>query len=127
MFRILLIEDDALLQRMLQDLLKREGFETLTAGDGRTGTAKAAALKPDLVLLDVNLPDQDGFFVCTALKADPATRRIPVVMLTAEAQSLASRVKGLELGADDYLFKPISPAVLVSRIKSLLKSSTPRP
>lgn len=121
MYRILIIEDDPSVQDVLGQLLVRDGLEVLSAGDGAGGVRLAIAENPDLILLDVNLPDMDGFEVCTRLKAEPRTRHIPVVILTAEAREVGQRVRGLESGADDYLFKPISGKVLVARILSILK------
>lgn len=121
MHRLLAIDDDPMMQQILTATLQAEGFELLLSSDGRSGLAAAAAQKPDLVVLDVNLPDMTGMEVCRALKSGPATKHIPVIMLTGEAREVGNRVEGLDLGAEDYLFKPISPRLLVSRIKSLLK------
>lgn len=124
MYRILVIEDDPLVQRALRDVMRPEGFEVLLAADAKTGFEAAAADKPDLIVLDVNLPDRNGIEVCAELKSSAATRHIPVVVLTGEAREVSMKVAGLEAGAEDYLLKPVSPAVLVSRIRALLKSAT---
>ncbi|MFA6030491.1 MAG: response regulator [Elusimicrobiota bacterium] len=123
MYRILLIEDDPIIQSALQEVLRQEGFELLQAGDGARGLALAAAEKPDLVLLDIHLPDTTGFEVCRVLKSGGTTRHIPVVILSGQARETADRVSGLDLGADDYLLKPIASKVLVARIRALLRIS----
>ncbi|OGS48678.1 MAG: hypothetical protein A3J79_01245 [Elusimicrobia bacterium RIFOXYB2_FULL_62_6] len=121
MYRILAIDDDPMMQQVLKATLQPEGYEFLVSPDGKAGLLKAAADKPDLIILDVNLPDMTGMDVCRALKAGQATKHIPVIMLTGEAREVVNRVEGLDTGAEDYLFKPVSPRLLVSRIKSLLK------
>lgn len=121
MYRILAIEDDPIMQKVLRDILKPEGFEAIICPDAARGLERAQTDMPDLILLDVNLPDKSGFDVCRELKSDPRTRHIPVLMLTGEAREVAQRVEGLDLGAEDYLFKPLSPKVLVSRVRSILK------
>lgn len=124
MYRILAVDDDPIMQQLLQATLQAEGYEFLLSQNGANVLPMAIAEKPDLIVLDVNLPDMSGMDVCRALKAEAKTRDIPVVMLTGEAREVVSRVEGLDLGAEDYLFKPISPRMLVSRIKSLLKLTT---
>jgi len=119
MKKILLIDDDKenlnLLARMLQPL-----FQPLTASSGREGIQLAVREQPDLVLLDVNMPEMDGFEVCTKLREQPATRNIPIIMLTT-VTGLDSRVKGLELGADDYIGKPFQSKELIARINARLR------
>lgn len=121
MDRILVVEDDAMMREVLSEHLKMAGFDVVTCADGATGVAQASQCGPDLVLLDVNLPDMLGHEVCRAIKADSRTRGVPVVMLTGEAREVELRVAGLDAGADDYLFKPIGGKVLVARVKSLLQ------
>ncbi len=121
MYRILAVEDDSTMVGMLGHLMRSEGFEFLARGDGKSGLEAAAKELPDLIILDVNLPDQLGHEVCRALKSNPKTSAIPVVMLTGESRALESRVQGLNLGAEDYLLKPVSPKVLLARIQSLIK------
>jgi len=123
MYRILAVDDDPIMQQILQATLQAEGYEFLLSQNGGNALPMAIAEKPDLIVLDVNLPDMNGMDVCRALKAEEKTKHIPVLMLTGEAREVASRVQGLDLGAEDYLFKPISPRMLVSRIRSLLKLS----
>lgn len=123
MYRILSVEDDNMMQQMLQAALVAAGYEFRLSPDGRNALPMAIAEKPDLILLDVNLPDATGIEVCRALKAEPRTRHIPVLMLTGEAREVVTRVEGLDVGAEDYMFKPISPRVLIARIASILKQT----
>lgn len=126
MYRITVIDDDAMMQGVLRQILTHGGYEVLLCSDGEKGLADVAADRPDLVLLDINLPDMDGHEVCRRLKADERVRHIPVVMLTGEARDLDSRVRGLDCGADDYMFKPVAPKLLLSRVASLLKHNNPK-
>lgn len=123
MYRILSVEDDPMTQKMLQAALVAAGYEFRFSPDGRGALPMALAEKPDLILLDVNLPDTTGIEVCRTLKAEPRTRHIPVLMLTGEAREVVTRVEGLDVGAEDYLFKPLSPRVLIARIGSILKQA----
>ncbi|MEI7529053.1 MAG: response regulator [Elusimicrobiota bacterium] len=123
MYRILSVEDDPMMQKLLQTALVAAGYEFRLSEDGRSALAAALSEKPDLILLDVNLPDMTGIEICRALKAEPKTRHIPVLMLTGEAREIVTRVEGLDVGAEDYMFKPISPRVLIARISSILKQA----
>ncbi len=124
MYRILAIEDDEIMQNILRDTIKPEGFEFLLGPTGQKGIDTARKEKPDMIILDINLPDMSGMDVCRNLKSDSTTRHIPVMMLSGQAWEVSSRVQGLELGAEDYLLKPISPRVLVTRIRAILEAST---
>lgn len=104
MAKILIIEDDAVLQKSLNDYLSSEGFATLCAADGEAGVQKAVAEKPDLILLDIILPKKDGYEVLQEVKANPETLHIPVVLLT-NLDGVADVEKALELGATTYLVK----------------------
>ncbi len=126
MYRIGLVEDDVLAQKMMLLALKAEGFECVLCPTGASALERLPKEKPDLILLDVNLPDIDGHEVCLRLKADALSRDIPIIMLTGEAREVPQRVRGLELGAEDYLFKPISPKVLIARIRAILQSTGTR-
>lgn len=118
---ILIVDDEPELVRPLEFAFKREGFETRTAHDGRTALARAAELpRPGLVLLDLMLPDISGTEVCRRLKADPRTRSIPVIMVTARGEEI-DRVVGFEVGADDYVVKPFSTRELVLRARAVLR------
>lgn len=124
MYRIQIIEDDPMLQKVLRSALKPEGFEVHVCADGASGLLAVAKDKPDLVLLDVNLPDTTGMDICRTIKAEERTKHIPIIMMTGEARDVAQKVQGLDLGAEEYLLKPFSVRVLVSRVKSILKIST---
>lgn len=121
---VLFVEDEKDVQELLRYNLEKEGFRVLLSASGEEGYETAKVRKPNLVILDLMLPGMDGFEVCRLLKADPATRAIPVMVLTAR-DSEADEVVGLELGASDYLRKPFSVQVLISRVKNLLRASGP--
>ena len=116
--RILVIDDIDANVRLLEAKLTADYYEVLTATDGVTGLAVAAGEQPDIILLDVMMPGLDGFQVCRRLKEDPATRHIPVVLITA-LDGRADRIAGLEAGADEFLTKPIDDVILFARVKSL--------
>ncbi|MHB2026318.1 MAG: response regulator transcription factor [Elusimicrobiota bacterium] len=123
MYRILVVEDDEILRQTFRDVLKADGFETFLCSDGGSALREVGSYRPDLIMLDVSLPDMTGFDVCRKLKQDPQARAIPVIILTGHARAVIERVQGLDVGAEDYLFKPVSPRILVARIKSILKVS----
>ena len=114
---ILVVEDEPKIARQARDYLVKSGFRVLIAGDGRTALEIARAERPDLVVLDLNLPGIDGLDVCRALRR---TSDVPIIMLTARVE-LEDRLIGLELGADDYITKPFSPRELVARVRVLLR------
>lgn len=118
---ILIVDDIATSRIVLKVKLSVACYETLQAADGATALAVARRALPDLILLDVMLPDLSGIEVCRRLKADPATAGIPVVMVTA-SQSAAARMEALRAGADDFLSKPIDETMLMARIRSLLRA-----
>ncbi|MFA6543160.1 MAG: response regulator, partial [Limisphaerales bacterium] len=120
MAKILVVDDEPDAVELVEFNLKKAGFEVLMAADGAEALKKARAALPDLIVLDVMLPEVDGLEVCKLLRRDAATAGIPVIMLTAKAAEI-DRVLGLELGADDYVTKPFSPRELVLRIKGLLR------
>ena len=119
MKKILIVDDDQENLSVLADMLRVE-FQPLTAMNGREGIVTAVREQPDLILLDVNMPEMDGFEVCKRLREQPGTRQIPIIMLTT-ASSLDSRVKGLDLGADDYITKPFQVRELVARIHARVR------
>ncbi len=121
MTRILVVEDEPGIAMPLEDDLKSEGYEVEVVGDGESATRRAREQSFDLILLDVMLPQKDGFDVCRELRR--ADRRTPIIMLTAKTQE-AEKVLGLELGADDYITKPYSPRELRARIKAALRRAT---
>src|SRR4051812_28647070 len=119
--RVLIIDDSDSIHALVRARLKDEPVELLNAADGTAGLELARAKMPDLILLDVDMPDPDGFEVCRRLKADAATRDIPVIFLTG-ASSTEQKLKGLELGAIDYIIKPFDPAELRARVKTSLRT-----
>src|SRR5258708_10209026 len=116
--RILVVDDVEVNVKLLGAKLASEYFDVLTAYDGAAALRLCAAEQPDLVLLDVMMPEMDGFEVCRQLKADPATSHIPVVMVTALSDA-ADRLTGLEAGADDFLTKPANDIALFPRARPL--------
>jgi DNA-binding response OmpR family regulator len=120
--RLLLIDDDARLTGMLSDYLRAAGFEVDVAGTLAQGRQALEARVPDLLVLDLMLPDGDGLDFCRTLRGDARLRRLPVLMLSARGEPM-DRILGLELGADDYLAKPFEPRELQARVKALLRRS----
>jgi two-component system, cell cycle response regulator len=118
--RILVVDDIEANIRLLEAKLSAEYYEVLSATDGVTALAMAAAEKPDIILLDVMMPGMDGFQVCRRLKEEPTTRHIPIVLITA-LDGRADRIAGLEAGADEFLTKPIDDVVLFARVRSLTR------
>jgi two-component system phosphate regulon response regulator PhoB len=122
MARILVVEDEADIRQVLVYNLGQAGHEVLTAERGADGLALAREHRPELVLLDLMLPDVSGLDICRTLKADAALRAVPVIMLTARSEEI-DRVVGFELGADDYIVKPFSVRELILRIQAVLRRS----
>jgi DNA-binding response OmpR family regulator len=120
---VLIVEDERdVVDLLTLNLRKAGGFIISTANDGASGLNKARTEKPALIILDLMLPKMTGLEVCKVLKTDPATRHIPIMMLTAKAEEI-DRIVGLEFGADDYVTKPFSPRELVLRVASVLRRS----
>jgi two-component system, OmpR family, alkaline phosphatase synthesis response regulator PhoP len=119
--KILVVDDDADLVEMVCFNLKKAGFAIGTAFNGVEALKKARSIMPDLILLDLMLPELDGFAVCEILRRDKTTASIQIVMLTALASELG-RLTGLGCGANDYMTKPFSPKDLVSRVQNILRS-----
>jgi two-component system, OmpR family, phosphate regulon response regulator OmpR len=119
---ILIIDDDTRLTAMLSEYLQNQGFATRASATGKDGLAEIARHPPAVILLDIMLPDTDGFDVCRKIRT---TSDIPIVMLTAKGEE-TDRIVGLEIGADDYLPKPFSPRELLARIKAVLRRSQGR-
>jgi DNA-binding response OmpR family regulator len=117
---ILVVDDRPHNAMLLCDLLAAEGYATIAASSGPEALARIASDAPQLVLLDVVMPGMDGYAVCRAIRNDPNTAVLPVVMVTAQ-EPAEERVKGLEAGADDFLAKPINPPELLARVRSLLR------
>ena len=126
MFTLLFIEDDEAIRTALQLVLEDEGYEVVVAGDGETGIKKFGQINPDLVLLDLRLPDISGFEVCRAIRRTSIT---PVIMVTAQTDT-SDLVNGFDAGADDYVTKPVVPKELAARIRAALRrtqTSEPSP
>jgi DNA-binding response OmpR family regulator len=123
---ILIVEDDREIRDLLAHYLRKEGFQPMVARDGEEGLAKARADKPDLILLDILLPQMDGLELLRKIRADREIAGIPVAMLTAKGDE-TDRIVGLELGADDYIPKPFSPREVVARIKAIFRRSRKAP
>jgi DNA-binding response OmpR family regulator len=121
---ILVIEDEEDVTDLVRYHLKKAKFRVISAKDGAEGLDLAGTERPDAIILDIMLPRLNGFEVAKRLRAEESTRSIPLLILSAKGES-ESRIKGLELGADDYLPKPFSPRELVLRIQSLLRRSAP--
>ena len=115
--KILIVDDDRELRELIGFVLRSAGYPVVEAGDGLEALRQHAAEKPDLVILDVNLPGIDGFEVCRRIRLEADT---PVMMLTVRGEE-ADQVRGLDLGADDYLAKPFSPRTLLARVRALLR------
>ena len=117
--RILVVDDEIYIVHILDFSLGMEGYEVLTALDGEQALEKATAEKPDLIVLDIMMPKLDGYETCKRLKADPITKDVPVILLSAKGRNVDQKV-GFEVGADDYITKPFSPRKLVERINAIL-------
>lgn len=122
--RVLIVDDEAALVALIRYNLEKEGYRCDEAADGREALLKVAEEQPDLVLLDWMLPELSGLEVCRQLRRNPATRNLPVIMLTARGEE-EDRVRGLDAGADDYVPKPFSPGELAARIRAVLRRIRP--
>ncbi len=120
--RVLIVEDEPDIRDLLVFHLEREGFQVAKARTGAEALRLLAHTPPDLLLLDLMLPEIDGLEVCRRLRRDPATASLPIVMLTAKGEEV-DRILGLELGADDYIVKPFSPKEVVARVRAVLRRS----
>ncbi len=120
---ILVVDDEVKILRLARDYLEHGGFSVLTADAGKVALAIVRSAKPDLIVLDLGLPDLDGLDVTRALRKES---NIPIIMLTARGEE-SDKLIGLELGADDYLTKPFSPKELVARVRAVLRRSETRP
>jgi two-component system phosphate regulon response regulator PhoB len=120
---ILIVEDEPPLVELLRYNLEKEGYLVDVAEDGAAALERVRGSTPDLIILDWMLPELSGIEVCRQLRADPDTKEVPVIMLTARGEE-ADRLKGLASGADDYVVKPFSPAELLARVRAVLRRST---
>ena len=119
--KVLVVDDDKKTVAAIKLYLEHEGYETLIAHDGHQALIEARAQSPDLIVLDLMLPQVDGFDVCRRLRA---ASKVPIIMLTARTTE-ADKLRGLDLGADDYVTKPFSPRELVARVRAVLRRSDP--
>ena len=117
---ILVVDDNPMNVKILEQILTSKGYNVVTAAGGKEALAKVATEPPDMVLLDIMMPDIDGYQVCREIRANPATEALPIVLVTA-LDAGKERVKGLEAGADDFLSKPIDQAELLARVRSQLR------
>jgi two-component system alkaline phosphatase synthesis response regulator PhoP len=117
---ILIVDDEPDILSLLCAYLNREGFRTRTAATGTQALARVREDRPDVIILDLMLPDMDGLDVCRKFRTNPATALIPIVMLTARLEE-SDTIRGFEIGADDYVTKPFSPKLLMARVKTLLR------
>ena len=119
--RILIVDDDKEVVRLMRAYLEQAGYEVLTAHDGETALHILRREKPDLVLLDLMLPDRDGWDITRLVRGDPGLSKTPIIMLTARVD-VTDRIVGLEMGADDYVTKPYDPREVVARVRARLRS-----
>jgi two-component system, OmpR family, phosphate regulon response regulator PhoB len=121
---VLIVEDEAPLVTLLRYNLEKEGFAVTSAADGEEALLQIAENKPDAVLLDWMLPLVSGLEVCRQIRRSPASRALPIILLTARGEE-ADRVRGLDSGADDYIVKPFSPSELVARLRAVIRRAQP--
>lgn len=121
---LLVVEDEAAMVELLRYNLEKEGYDVAAAADGEEALQAIADSRPDLIILDWMLPLVSGIEICRQIRRKPETKDIPIIMLTARAEE-ADRVRGLEVGADDYVTKPFSPSELIARVRAVLRRSRP--
>jgi len=124
--RILVVDDDREIVRLLRAYLEQNGFEVLTAYDGERALHILRRERPDLVVLDLMLPDRDGWEVTRIVRSDPNLAATPIIMLTARVEDY-DKIVGLELGADDYVTKPFNPREVVARVRAVLRRAQGEP
>lgn len=124
--RILVVDDDKQIVRLVQSYLERASYQVLTAYEGETALHTIRRERPDLVVLDLMLPNRDGWEVTRAVRSDPNLAGLPIIMLTARVED-TDKIVGLELGADDYIAKPFNPHEVVARVRAVLRRVTGAP
>ncbi len=117
MYKLLIVDDNKQITSILEEFAKKEGYETVIALDGADAVAKFGTAKPDILLLDVMMPKKDGFEVCREIRR---VSNVPIIMITARGEDF-ERIMGLEIGADDYIVKPFSPAEVMARVKAIMR------
>ncbi len=123
---IVVIDDDFGIRESVKDLLALESWDCVVAETGKDGLELIKTLKPQLVVIDIQLPDMSGFQLCQKLKRDAATRNMPVILMTGRFTDRDDKIQGFELGADEYFYKPFEPPFFISRIRSILRGLTPK-
>ena len=124
--RILVVDDDREIVRLVRAYLEQAGFAVYVAYDGETALHAVRRERPDLIVLDLMLPDRDGWEITRLVRSEPALASTPIVMLTARVED-TDKIVGLELGADDYVTKPFNPQVVVARVRAVLRRATAEP
>ncbi|MEZ4768014.1 MAG: response regulator transcription factor [Caldilineales bacterium] len=124
--RILVVDDDKQIARLIRSYLEQAGYQVLVAHDGETALHALRREAPDLVVLDLMLPDRDGWDVTRTVRSDPTLAATPIIMVTARVED-TDKIIGLELGADDYVSKPFNPRELVSRVRAVLRRTSGQP
>jgi two-component system alkaline phosphatase synthesis response regulator PhoP len=126
--KILLVDDDADFVEAIKLILESKSYDVILAYDGKEGLKKVQTGEPNLIILDVMMPEMDGYQVCAKLKADPKYRQIPILLLTAVGESIPTtsytKEMGMRIEADDYIPKPVEPMEIVERVEKLLRIST---
>ena len=118
---VLVVDDDREVVRLMRAYLEKAGYEVLVAYDGETAVHQLRSAKPDLTLLDLMMPDRDGYDITRLVRSDPNLAHIPIIMLTARVED-ADKIVGLELGADDYVTKPYNPREVLARVRARLRN-----
>ncbi|HZM14479.1 MAG TPA: response regulator [Candidatus Krumholzibacteria bacterium] len=117
--KILVVDDEVYILHILDFILGAENYDVVTATNGEQALQKVREEKPDLVILDIMMPKLDGYETCRMIKKDPATKNIPVILLTAKGREVDQKL-GREVGANDYMTKPFSPSKLIERVQAIL-------
>ena len=126
MARILIVDDDKKIVRLVRSYLEQAGYQVLLAHAGEEALHSIRRDRPDLVVLDLMLPDQDGWEITRTIRSDPSLAKTPIIMLTARVED-TDRIVGLEIGADDYITKPFNPREVVARVRAVLRRATDDP
>lgn len=117
---VLVVEDDPDFQKLTRHILEQEGYKIFTASNGAQGLKVLEEWIPDMILLDIRLPDMDGYEICRIIRSNPRHGRIPIIMVTVESE-VKNIVRGLKMGADDYIVKPFDPKELLARVRGLFR------